>query len=270
MPVILDCGVLRNDEVGDGIFLTRFHAPAIVNQCSPGQFVNIRTKDGFPPLLRRPFSICRICREEGWFEILYKVVGPGTILLANLRPGETRSIIGPLGKGFRVPSENRQAILVAGGIGVAPFPFLAEVLYATGIEHVVLLGARTARDLWGVETFDKHARQVHVCTDDGSLGFRGTVVERLRRLLHEAGPAIDRFQVYGCGPEPMLQAMLDLGRATGVSMQISVETMMGCGFGICMGCPMPRPKGEPAGPYKLACMDGPVFDISEVEIQWQS
>ncbi len=267
MPQILDCQVLQNSELAPGIFLTRFQAPPIAAQALPGQFVNIRVAEDLSPLLRRPFSVCRSNAADGWIEVMYRVVGHGTAALAGLQPGEQRSILGPLGRGFRwSKSALREALLVAGGIGVAALPLLAERLHRDGIPVRLFLGARTAEELCGMELFEPFVSETHISTDDGSRGVRGTVLEPLRAYLENAEAG--GLQIFGCGPHPMLEALVELGRSREVATQIALETLMGCGFGICMGCPVRRAGQAPDQPYFLTCIDGPVFDAREVDLSW--
>ena len=133
---IYDCRVLSNDEVARGIFLMRLHAPEIAAGVLPGQFVNVKTQpegsEQTVPLLRRPFSVCQADLNAGWISILWKNVGPGTRLLSQHRPGTVLSVIGPLGQGYALPQEKQDLALVAGGLGVAPMPILAQALHERG------------------------------------------------------------------------------------------------------------------------------------------
>lgn len=251
--------------------LLRFYCPPIATASQPGQFVNIRTSEDIVPLLRKPFSVCRRDKDAGWFEVLFRIVGNGTRHLSRLQSGAKRSIIGPLGHGFGWDSHAEfQALLIAGGIGIAPMPFLADELQRQGIGVQVFIGVRSAAELWGESAFGHVVQARHVCTDDGSRGFKGVVTDRLIAFLEHPEHRATNWRIFACGPEPMLQRMLEIGRQQSISTQISVETMMGCGFGICMGCPMPRPRQKQAEGYLLTCIDGPVFDVNEVEIAWQT
>ena len=147
---IYDCPVLSNMEVARGIFLMRMHAPEIAATACPGQFVNVNVhaqdSDAIFPLLRRPFSICQADRQGGWISILWKAIGPGTRLLASQRPGAILNLLGPLGRGYAIPTESGRVILIGGGLGVAPLPLLAESLQAREIPFETILGARTAAE----------------------------------------------------------------------------------------------------------------------------
>lgn len=267
VPGDYSCEVLENVSVGPDMCRTRFASAEIAAVSRPGQFVNILTSESYIPLLRKPFSISRRSLQGNWFEVLYRVVGEGTRLLSIAKPGERRRIIGPLGVGFRCVVEAPAAI-VAGGLGVAPMPFLLEELSGQCSDLYFLLGARTAAELWGEDVARSFAARVFCSTDDGSKGFAGTVTALFEHLLDTSTMPRKRLHVYACGPEPLLQRMLEISRERKLQTQISVETMMGCGFGICMGCPMPPAAGEMVGAYKLSCIDGPVFDAREIEISW--
>ncbi len=269
---IHDCPVLSNVEVARGVFLMCLHAPDIAARASPGQFVNVNVHapgaDEIIPLLRRPFSICQSDRQAGRISVLWKAIGPGTRLLVSHRIGEVLNLIGPLGQGYRLPETNSKVILIAGGLGVAPLPILAATLRVRRFSFEVLLGARTGAELWGDEELKNLGGEIHLATDDGSAGHHGLVTELLESRLRAGVPASahePRTQVYACGPMPMLRRVAEICGAAKVPAQVAVETMMGCGFGICMGCPV-EPEGGVAqrGRYFLACMDGPVFRAEDI------
>lgn len=232
----------------------------------PGQFVMLRGSDPADPLLPRPFSICRLVEQDGavaGIEILYKVVGEGTRKLARLAPGERLSLLGPLGKGFAPPPATVRSLLVAGGIGVAPMVFLARDLAAGGVDPQtveVLLGGRTRDDLLCREDFETLGISVRTTTDDGSEGEHGLVTAPLERALRAATPP---GIVYACGPLPMLRGVARLARAGGVACQVSIETVMACGMGACLGCAVE--DGRTDARYRHACIDGPVFDAEALK-----
>ena len=268
---IHDCPVLSNMEVARGVFLMRLHAPEIAARASPGQFVNVNVHapggDEIVPLLRRPFSICQSDRRAGWISVLWKAIGPGTRLLARHPIGAVLSLIGPLGQGYRLPEQGGQVYLIGGGLGVAPLPMLAAALRAHGRSFEALLGARTGAELWGGAELKSLGGTIHLSTDDGSAGHHGLVTEILESRLREGVPAAHspRTQVYACGPMPMLRRVAVICEEAHVPAQVAVETMMGCGFGICMGCPVEPASGvKQFGRYWLACMDGPVFNAQDI------
>ncbi len=263
---IYDCEVLSNHNLVGQIFLMRLHCPEIAASCTPGQFVNIKVNTELIPLLRKPFSICRRNAGQGWFEVLWKIVGKGTQIMSRSLPGDIFSVIGPLGLGYRLPETHTRAILVGGGLGVAPLPFLCEELLKREVQVQTFLGAWSKDDLSMLDLFEEWRVPTVVTTEDASFGRQGLVTEplaeRLQELREEARP-----EVFSCGPHAMLRSVTAICENFGVPAQISIETMMGCGFGICVGCPVrlrtPAPDGQL---YKLTCMDGPVFDATEITL----
>ncbi len=242
------------DEVRPGIFRLGFRASHIASVAQPGQFVNVRVDhESLFPLLRRPFSISRIDGEV--CELLFNVVGPGTARLAGKRVGDALDLIGPLGKPFCLDHAFGTAIIVAGGLGVAPFPFLTAALRRMNVRTITLLGARST----GMVVRD-HLTDVRVATDDGSDGFRGTVVELLERTL--GAEQIAEPRIYGCGPTPMLRALSAAAAVHAIPCELSLEGSMACGVGICQGCPVERTPGGKK--YALVCTDGPTFESTEI------
>jgi len=260
---IYECPVVQIDEVARGIFLMRLENPAISRAAQPGQFVNVRVRDEAIPLLRRPFSVCHTDRDAGTFDLLWKIYGSATELMTRARPGDRFNVLGPLGSGFSISSTTKNAIVIAGGLGVAPMPLLVESLREKRIQVKAQIGARRSDELWGEEIFESLGAHVSCATDDGSRGHKGFVTS----LLQEELKKNREFEVFACGPMPMLAKVSQICLEAQVNAQLSVETMMGCGFGICMGCPMIPAKGvKEHGRYLLACLDGPVFRAGEVAL----
>ena len=234
----------------------------IAASAKPGQFVMAGLMDcPSDPLLKRALAVYSIPRPAGdgsILTLLIKVVGPGTRLLAALREGERVSLIGPLGNGFDTSrAKGRVSVLVAGGVGIASVFLLAKELSEAGEEVHLLYGARRARDLVGLQDFQDLGIQVQVATEDGSRGFRGLVTQILEPYFRRY-PA-QRLALYTCGPNPMMQAVSRLASVHGAGCQVSVETPMACGFGVCLGCSVRTVRS-----YRLACTHGPVFDAREV------
>jgi len=229
----------------------------------PGQFVMLQpgargSAQRFDPLLPRPMAVYRTERAGGSaiIEVLYKVVGRGTALLADLGSGDRIGLVGPLGQGFPEPSGGR-AVLVGGGTGIASLYELAARWCETG-QVTVLLGARTADDLMGETDFRALGADLKLATEDGSAGARGRVTELLGPEL-AAAPA----QVYACGPNPMMQRAAEIAEDAGARCWVSLENRMACGFGVCLGCAVPR-SGEG---FDLVCRDGPVFESRS--LRWE-
>jgi len=232
---------------------------------APGQFAmlspgTLGAAERFDPLLPRPMAIYRAKAVEGGAEVdvLYKVHGRGTALLAQARPGERVRFVGPLGRPFPDAPRGSLALLVGGGTGVASLYELAARTQASGGARVrVLLGARSAEDLMGRDDFEALDVELVVATEDGSLGERGLVTEPLERMLDAEPDAI----VYACGPTLMMRRAADLAAARGRRCLVSLENAMACGFGVCLGCAAPKAGGG----FALVCRDGPVLEASSVD-----
>lgn len=219
----------------------------------------IRTAAGKDPLLRRPFSIHQ-ADASGHIQIYFKVVGRGTELLAHVRVGEELSVFGPLGKGFRV-EEEAAVCIIGGGLGIAPMLFLAKEISrrkkTSCGSDLIILGGRSSGEVEPlVDDFRQMGMRVLAATDDGSYGERGFVTDVLKGVELASGTS-----VYACGPEPMMAAISAYCRKHDFDCQVSVESVMACGMGACLGCN--RPVGD--GKYVHVCLDGPVFDAKELE-----
>lgn len=248
--------ITRIERLTSDIVRLTLDSPDIASIAKPGQFVMVRTGNTKDPLLRRPFSISQTSNGKH-FQILFKVVGRGTSLLAHCREGEYLSVLGPLGKGFSIDC-NSLNCLVGGGMGIAPLLFLAKMILrkCTKTPPLVILGARNQEELAPlVEDFAELGLSVHPATDDGSLGHHGVVTDVLKNLDLDSD-----CSTYVCGPHPMMTAVHLFCKERDFSCQVSMETSMACGMGACLGCIVPVEKGG----YAHACSDGPVFDSKEL------
>ena len=257
--------VLHNEEVGLGYLRMGLAFPELAMIARPGQFVMVRIPDGYLPLLRRPFSVhCRLGEgdEVYGFELLYKVVGQTTQAMSGLKAGDVLDVLGPLGSGFTLPVGVRDVFLVAGGVGVASLYYLGLFLAEhEGIRARLFLGGRTAADILCQEAFESMGVKVRITTEDGSLGEKGLITSIVEEAVRvEEKPDI----IYACGPTGMLKAVSNIACAYEVLCQISLETVMACGFGVCLGCAVQK-AGTKEG-YLHACTDGPVFDSRAVLI----
>lgn len=253
----------ENRRLGDTGHVVSFRSERLAAECRPGQFVMLGFPMGTEPLLRRPYSVYRVGRpgaSPDTVEVQYKIVGEGTARLASTRPGETLRCLGPLGRGFERPQPGHDAILVAGGIGIAGMLHLAVDLRQAGLKPRLLFGSRDASDLPLLEGFEELEVPTEIATEDGSHGFHGRVTGILEPSL--LGP--DPVEVYACGPHPMLRAvaMQTRGRA---GCQVSMESHMACGFGVCVGCVVPTAAGTGFDRYVRVCVEGPVFPATELE-----
>jgi len=266
--ILAEGQILWNRSLGDAYRCMGVTAQNGYSQATPGQFVMVKVDDGYAPLLRRPFSIHRLIREGGQvtgFELLYKMVGPTTNQMGALLPGDTLSLLGPLGRGYTYPAKPTRVALAGGGIGIAPLIFLAaqmlEAGYAPDLIRVYL-GGRSAPDLLCVADFEKMGLQVYTTTDDGSAGEKGLVTAPLERAL----AARDVRNLYACGPVGMLQGLAALADLFQVPCQVSVETIMACGMGACMGCAV-KSKEALDEKCRHACLDGPVFEAGQIILE---
>ena len=273
-----------------------------------GQFVQLACRDlrlahAPVPLLRRPFSLARVIRNEDGsdaaggttlVEIIYRVVGAGTSWLSERRAGEVINLLGPLGNGFRMPAKKEQPILLlGGGVGLPPMFFFADELIGADHKQVLGFAGAWSKDLLVcgleeeglrgmgeglqprrlVEQFSRSGTRAIVATDDGSCGFAGNVVAAAERFLadHVDWAGAD---IYACGPRAMLKATAALAQRRGLRCQVCLEAYMACGIGVCQSCVVevcgPEDKGtghqkeDEQKHYKLVCAHGPVFDAKDV------
>jgi len=245
--------VAETREVAPSIFELRFRAPEIAATARPGQFIHLRVDKGLDPLLRRPLSIGWV--ENDALDLLFRTIGRGTKRLSLAVEGERYDTIGPLGNPF-VLHKDRPALMVAGGLGIAVFPFLARQLIDAGCGNLHLVyGARTAEELVWMSRLEALGVRIHTATDDGSAGHHGRCTELIGRVREEIGSSVPA--VYACGPEPMFKATLAAIEDRSVPIQLCYEQRMGCGFGACLTCVVKTNQG-----YVRGCTEGPVLDGS--------
>lgn len=245
--------VISTEEVYEGGFVTWFHCPAVSSPSSAGQFLMVHcSAERRDPYFARAFSYHRIDGER--FALLYNVVGRGTRWLSHCKPGDVVQVYGPLGKGFRLPAEPGNLLLLAGGVGVAPMVDLAERGIAAGHAVVAMMGARTASALLAASYWPDQVEYVTV-TEDGSAGTRGLLTEN----LGEYQPWASR--IYACGPNAMFASLAAALRRNGRRQrpEILMEENMPCGWGMCYGCAIFTTHG-----VRLCCKDGPRFNLFDV------
>lgn len=263
--------ILSNQEISPGYFRMKILAPGISRQARPGHFIMFRQATAVPTLLRRPFGIfqlgtlapdCEGMPAKEYVEILYKVVGTGTAAMSQLSPSDRVEVLGPLGKGFDLGDPARDKILVGGGIGLVPLYMLAKELVESGSRVRLLMGGRTRDDILAVTEFERLGVETYVSTDDGSLGEEGFVTQVLERKLGKYPGA----EVFACGPMPMLDAVARICACRGVSLQVSLEALMACGVGACLGCVVKGAGHTEEQPrYLCTCKEGPVFRAEQLE-----
>jgi dihydroorotate dehydrogenase electron transfer subunit len=227
--------------------------PEIASVARPGNFVNVKVSASDQPLLRRPFCIHNVHGES--IDIMVKNVGRGTSMLCEASCGTTLLVLGPLGNAFGTDTGNFDtALLVSGGIGTAPMLFLEKTLASEGTPFHHLVGGRSHSDL-----LLTGLTRVSTSTDDGSAGFHGNVVALLDRHLAEENSG-NRVKVFACGPNPMLKALARFCRKRDIACELSLESIMGCGVGICYGCMVELSNADGEKENILLCREGPVID----------
>jgi len=256
----LEVTIKRNSEMADNYCLLEFSLPDHAEQALAGQFLTLRIGDHISPLLRRPFAYASYSRSSNCASILYERRGRSTHMLSGMRPGDTIDLIGPLGKPFPLPHDGTQPVLIAGGIGIGPMLFLYHSICQTGIIPRMIIGARSQSKI----PMDLLPEQAIICTDDGSSGIKGTVINGLAQLSGSIGDTT--LEMFACGPNAMMKAvhLWSQQQQTVPRLYVSMEQTMACAVGACMGCVM-RVNHEKQ--YARVCIDGPVFDSTL--IAWQ-
>jgi dihydroorotate dehydrogenase electron transfer subunit len=249
--------ILSNHSICSDFFEMTFSWDASVPAPLPGQFFTVRISRDTVPLLRRPFAFSAFDAAAATASMIYQKRGRGTEILTGKKKGDPLDVLGPLGKSFSLPNRGKKALLVAGGIGLGPVMFLANDIRSQGGDVSMVFGCRNAALIPAIDTF--YNLSPIICTDDGSSGFKGTTGDYLKSI--ESSITAQTF-VYACGPMPMLKACHDITLRCGCGCFVSVEQVMACGVGACMGCAIRIASGG----YKRACIEGPVFDSRE--IQW--
>ncbi len=262
--------VIENVQLARDTYRVRFAAPELARRIVPGQFVMVRLAGSDDPLLGRPFALYDTV-EDGLVDIVYLVLGRMTRRLARLKPGDPLEVWGPLGNGF-TPTECAHLLMIAGGIGQTPFLALAKeqlglkrygdpVRSAGRAKRVTFCyGARNSEYFAGLDDFAQLGIDIRLSTDDGSRGHHGRVTELAAQVLDDSPAA----QLVCCGPEPMMEAVAHLAAQRGVACQVSLETPMACGIGICFSCVAKVADDSGAWDYKRTCVEGPVFPAEKI------
>jgi len=261
--------VVSNNNVFEDYYLLEVEGRGIGRKAKPGQFFMLKVANCNDPLLRRPFCLHRVVNDNK-VKMLYKAVGGGTKILSRVLPGDDLDVLGPLGNGyFKAGKGVKHAIIVGGGIGVAPLMALADHIKKTrpDIDMAVFIGGRTKDDVLGVKEFKTLGTKPSICTEDGSLAHKGRITEPLEAYLTKHfRPGTKGWTIYSCGPKPMLMSVAAIAAKHGIKNQASLEANMACGVGACIGCVisvLDRVHGGSV--YKKVCLDGPVFDTADVD-----
>ncbi|MDD4984840.1 MAG: dihydroorotate dehydrogenase electron transfer subunit [Dehalococcoidales bacterium] len=245
--------IISSREAMPGTYLLRIRSPRVASGANPGQFVMVRCGEENELPLRRPLSIHRI--ESDSLALLFNTVGKGTRWLSQRQKDDAIDIIGPLGNGFTIHTESRQILLLAGGMGIVPLVYLADIALKQEKRVTLLAGARSAAQLLPEERLPRGFTIV-TATEDGTQGYQGYVSE----LLPDYADRSD--QIFACGPTAMYREMAQRKRELGLEgkpVQISLEMRMGCGLGVCYACTVRTRSG-----LKQVCQDGPVFELDDI------
>jgi dihydroorotate dehydrogenase electron transfer subunit len=262
MPVDVTAEVIANRPLSHDYNVLALRAPEIAAATSPGQFVMVKAGLGHDPLLRRPFSVFELLRNERGIptgiSLLNKRIGISTARIYAAQTDERVACLGPLGRPFSVVDPPTEAWMVAGGVGLAPFALLAERLRARNVACTLFYGARRADELFYLDFFRGLGAELVLTTEDGSHGEAGRIVAPLERKLatSSAGRSV---MLYACGPEGMLAATAKAAARYGRPCQVSVERIMGCGLGGCYSCVVPMRNGTGGVHHVRSCIAGPVL-----------
>jgi len=271
-PSIHAAEIVCNRAIAPGVFRMRVRCPAASCQALPGQFIMLRVSDQSAPLLRRPFSLCGTDGEI--IEIIYRVAGKGTAIMAAWKEPQEINFVGPLGTGFSIPGDPGTAFLVAGGIGIAPLLLLLQHLgeQHPGAGRKIFMGGKTADDIRLLDDFKPLPADILIATEDGAAGFRGLVTDLFAQQLEKCTPReLQKADIFSCGPPAMAQVVSAIAARRGISCQLSLEANMACGIGACLGCAVKTRSRAGADEtdgrtflYQRVCAEGPVFDSSEL------
>ncbi len=245
-----NCRIIDNEEICKDIYKLNIHSASIADIASAGQFMHIRIGEQYDPLLRRPISICNLDKSKGQITLLYRIFGRGTKLLSLKKSGDLLNVLGPLGNGFPI-IKNKRCAVTGGGIGIAPLLELSKQLNLPDI----YLGFKD--EVYMINEFSMYSNKTFVFTEDGSTGILGYPTQL---LLDNIG---NYDIVYTCGPKIMMKKVKSICEEKGVECYLSMEENMGCGIGACLVCSC---KTNFEGQYKKVCVDGPVFNSKEVNL----
>lgn len=259
MPVQEQGKIVINAKLQDSYRKLELYAPGICTEAKAGQFVHMQISGLKDRILRRPFSISDV-NKDGVLTIIYKVVGAGTEVLSTQEEGASCNLLGPLGKPFSLPEKDEIPVIVAGGYGAAATYLLAKRAENRGI---VLLGARSEKDLILTNEFSDIPFELRTATEDGSVGHKGLVTELLKSVIAEKKNS--RLRFYGCGPHGMLMAAGKILLENNLDGELSLDHLMCCGVGACFACVVKvKADNEDGWRYARTCKEGPVFNASSI------
>ena len=258
-PDIVLAEVVSNAELASGIFLIKFKASYLAKNACPGSFVMVQPDNATDPLLRRPFTINGVSGDM--VEVLFQVKGRGTDIMSKWEPGRVVDILGPLGNGFSISVDLKNAYLVGGGMGIAPLLFLARHLMGRDVDVKIFFGARSVSESITLEDLNLDRCDLYYSTEDGSKGCKGLVTEQLNNILKsDSANGFINSSIFCCGPLKMSEIISKYASSLNILCQVSLEEKMACGVGACLGC-VTCTNGDI---YKRVCVDGPVFKSTDI------
>lgn len=245
--------IVSNEKLSPCFWRMCIDAKGVTQKVQPGQFVHLKVSEGLEPFFRRPFSVYR---SKKYLELFYEVVGPGTGLMSKMKKGDSIDMLGPVGTPFTLPSKDtKQVVMIAGGIGIAPFLALTDQLKNKGYDLVLLYGGRTKGHVYPMKEFKQNGCTIHVATDDGSVGTKGRVSKLFNKINKDSQSTI----IYTCGPNPMMAAVQEFVMKHNLPAEAACEEIMACALGACLGCSIKTTEG-----FRTVCYDGPVFDLHKI------
>ena len=256
--------VISNNEIAENIYEAVLFSPKISHESKPGQFINILPSKDWGKVMRRPMSIAS--QNDGKISMIYKIFGEGTLIMSQWLIDETVDIIGPLGNSWR-NYENKIPILIGGGVGIAPIMNFHNMLNELSIKHYLIMGARTKK-----EHFMKHNvnENIFLCTDNENYGIKGNIIVGLEQIL--TNNSNNDIKIFACGPSNMMRAVADYSLNYKIDCNLALETIMACGIGICQGCTVVKSSASGKNTYRekyaLACIDGPIFNIKDLQYEF--
>ncbi|NDW17927.1 dihydroorotate dehydrogenase electron transfer subunit [Dysgonomonas sp. 216] len=256
MKKMLDLVVTDNVQLNQNYCLIKFTTTdgSLLPDMYPGQFVEVRVDDSPKPFLRRPISVNFVDKDTNELWLLVQVVGEGTRKMCQYKKADIVNMLLPLGNTFSLDSvsDNKNLLLIGGGVGTAPMLYLGAKLKEKGYKPNFLLGARSKADLLQLDEFAKYG-EVYCTTEDGSLGEKGYVTN------HSILTDIKFDNIFTCGPKPMMMAVAQYAAKNNIECEVSLENTMACGFGVCLCCVEKTKDG-----HVCVCSEGPVFNIKDL------
>lgn len=249
--------LISNDKRGEIMRKLVFQADELLEEnICPGQFVHLKVPGATANLLRRPISIMDFNKSEGTVTLMIQPKGEGTRLICDMRPDDRVEMIAPLGHGFDI-GDACIVWAMGGGVGVAPMVYACKKFSQTA-EITSIMGYRTERQIFAENALSWVSNELIICTDDGSMGICGNVIDGAKTLSGKPDLII------ACGPTPMLKAVQQFALENHIPCQLSLEQRMGCGYGACLTCSCKTKDADGNEDYARVCADGPVFNAAEV------